>query len=45
MFPDIKIDENLKRIVGNKEILPTTEFIKAIWKYVKDNDLKIPKKK
>lgn len=45
MLPDVRLDENLKKVLGNRETIPTTEMLKALWKYINANNLKIPKKK
>lgn len=41
----IKLDEKLKAIIGtNKETIEMGLFTKLLWKYIKENNLKILKK-
>lgn len=45
-LPDIKVDDNLRAIVGgNEPTIPTTEMNKRIWKYINAHNLKVPKPK
>lgn len=41
-LPYIRMDENLSKITGTKDTIQTNLMIKALWQYIKKNNLKIP---
>lgn len=38
-FPMVKLDDNLKKVLGDHEMLPSQHCVKQLWAYIKSHNL------